>query len=128
MKITKRQLRRLIRESITIKEGTLWVSKSPYGGMSVEDDDDNDIGVGEMVMTLIEAGDDDIFQSAQGVDPKSLEKMMAQHDQGVQGGLEKWDSDVFSDYYNVDLDRVVKLYARRMNFSIKEVESENEDY
>ena len=127
MKITKRQLRRLIREAISIKEGTLWVEKTPYG-ISVEDDDDNDIGVGEMVKTLIEAGDDDIFQSAQGVDPKSLEKMMAQHDQGVQGGLEKWDSDVFRDYYNVDLDRVVTLYARRMNHSIKEVERENEDY
>ena len=127
MKITKRQLRRLIREAISIKEGTLWVEKTPYG-ISVEDDDDNDIGVGEMVKTLLDAGDDDIFQAPQGVDQKSLRNLIGKAEMEVQGGVEKWDSDVFRDYYNVDLDRVVTLYARRMNHSIKEVERENEDY
>jgi len=103
------------------------VRRTPYGVM-IEDDNDEYVNVGEMVMALITAGDDDIFQAAQGVDPESLEKMMAQHDQGVQGGLERWDNDVFSSYYNVDLDRVIRLYARRMNHDIKEVENENEDY
>ena len=127
MKITKRQLRRLIRESISIKEGTLWVEKTPYG-ISVEDDNDEYVATGHMVKTLLDAGDDDIFQTSQGVDPESLEKMMAQHEKGVQGGLERWDPDVFSDYYNVDLDRVVRLYARRMNLSIKEVGNDDDGH
>ena len=120
MKITKRQLRRIIRESLQIKEGKLWIERTPYG-ISVEDDAGEYVAMGAMVKALLDAGDDDIFQSAQGVDPKSLNKMMAQHEKGVQGGLEKWDPDVLRDYYNVDLDRVVRLYARRMNLSVQEV-------
>lgn len=127
MKITRRQLRRIISESLKINEGSLWVSRSPYG-MSVEDDDDNYVAIGLMVKTLIDAGDNDIFQAAQGVDQKSLNAMMSQHEKGVQGGLEKWDPDVFRDYYNVDLDKVLTLYAQKMNLDIKEVGGDNEDY
>ena len=127
MKITKRQLRKIIKESLQIKEGRLWVERTPYG-MSVEDDSGEYIAMGHMVKTLLDAGDDDIFDSPQGVDPKSLNRMMAQHERGVQDGLERWDPDVFSDYYNVDLDRVVRLYARRMNLSVKEIGNEDDGY
>ena len=71
------------------------------------------------------SGDNDIFQADQGVAPVSLEKMMAKHEEGVQGGLTRWDNNVFSDYYNVDLDRVVRLYARLNNHVIQEVEDEH---
>ena len=124
MKITKRQLRRIIRESFQIKEGTLYMTRTPYG-MNVEDDDGDYVNIGLMAKTLLDAGDDDIFQAAQGVDQEALSNLMSQHEKGVQGGMERWDSDVFRDYYNVDLDRVLKLYARRMNHNIEEVESED---
>ena len=124
MKITKRQLRRIIRESFQIKEGTLYVERTPYG-MSVKDDDGDYVNIGIMVKTLLDTGDDDIFNAPQGVWQEKLDSLMSQHEKGVQGGMENWDPDVFRDIYNVDLDRVLKLYARRMNHSIKEVESED---
>ena len=124
MKITKRQLRKLIRESLQIKEGTLYVTRTPYG-MSVEDDNDEYINMGEMVKTLLDAGDDNIFRGSQGVDQEALSSLMSQHEKGVQGGMERWDSDVLRDYYNVDLDVVLKLYASKMNHNIEEVESED---
>ena len=35
--------------------------------------------------------------------------------------MQRWDSDVFEEYYSVDNDRVVRLYAKLMNHSIEEV-------
>ncbi len=127
MKITKRQLRRIIRESLRINEGTIYVTRTPYGDM-YDDDEGNSIGIGEMVKMLIDAGDTDIFQAPQGVDQRNLGDLLSQHEKGVQGGMERWDPDVFRDYYNVDLDRVVRLYARRMNLNIKEIEDTDDGY
>jgi len=127
MKITKRQLRRIIREQLQINEGTLWVERSPYG-ISVEDDSGEYVAMGHMVKTLLDAGDDDIFDSPQGVDSKSLRNLIGTAEMGSAGELERWDTAVFRDYYNVDLDRVVRLYARRMNLSVKEVEDTDDGY
>ena len=127
MKIKKRQLRRIIRESLHINEGTLWVELTPYG-MSVEDDAGEYVAMGHMVKNLVDAGDDDIFQAPQGVDQRNLDDLLSQHEKGVQGGMERWDPDVFRDYYNVDLDRVVRLYARRMNLSIAEIDDTDDGY
>lgn len=101
-------------------EGVLSVSRSPYG-MSVEDDTGEYITIGEMVLALLQAGDDDIFQAPQGVDPDALARLNQKHEEGVQGGMQRWDSDVFEQYYSVDNDRVVRLYAKLMNHSIEEV-------
>ncbi len=110
-----------------MNEGVLYVTRGPYG-MSVSANDPDPHGgdgepilVGEMVLALLDAGDDDIFQAPQGVDPKALQRLMSQHEKGVQGGMQRWDSDVFEDYYNVDNDRVLRLYARLMNHTIEEV-------
>ena len=100
------------------------MERTPYG-MSVKDDDGDYVNIGIMVKTLLDTGDDDIFNAPQGVWQEKLDSLMSQHEKGVQGGMENWDPDVFRDIYNVDLDRVLKLYARRMNHSIKEVESED---
>ena len=124
MKITKKQLRRIIRESLTrMSEGTLYVSRHDFG-ISIEDDNDNPITIGEMVLDLVAAGDTDIFMSAQGVDEESLQKLLSQHEAGIQGGMQRWDSDVFGDYYNVDNERVLRLYARLKNHRIKDVQEE----
>ena len=124
MRITKTQLRRIIRESLQINEGKLWVERTPYG-ISVEDDAGEYVAIGHMVKTLLDAGDDDIFDSPQGVDQKSLRNLIGTAVMGGAGPVERWDSDVFRDYYNVDLDRVVRLYARRMNLEIKEVSDDD---
>ena len=127
MKITRRRLRRIIRESLQINEATLWVERTPYG-MSVEDDAGKYVPMGAMVKALLDAGDDDIFNAPQGVWLEKLADLMSQHEKGVQGGMERWDSDVFRDFYNVDLDRVLRLYARRMNLSIKEVGNDDDGH
>ena len=123
MKITRRQLRRIIKESMYLSEGVLTVYRSRFG-MSIEDDDGNPISIGDMILALFQNGDDDIFQASQGVDPDSLARLNQKHEEGVQGGMQRWDSDVFELYYNVDNDRVVRLYARLMNHNIEEVEED----
>ena len=123
MKITRKQLRSIIKEATRVTEGVLYVDRHDYG-ISVEDDDDNYITIGEMVIDLIGSGDTDIFQAAQGVDEEALQKLVSKHEAGVQGGMERWDSDVFGNYYNVDVDRVIRLYARLKNHSIEEFKDE----
>ena len=124
MKITKRQIRRIIKESL-MSEGTLYVGRHDFG-MSVEDDDGNYITIGEMVLDLIDSGDTDIFRAAQGVDPAALQKLQQKHAKGVQGGMQRWDSDVFEEYYNVDNDRVIRLYARLKGHRIQEEPDEDD--
>jgi hypothetical protein len=121
MKITKRQLKRIIRESL-LKEGMLYVKYGDYGYIGIEDDAGTYYAVGELVKNLLDAGDTDIFDSPQGVDEESLGRLQASIDKGVQDGVDKWDSNVFSDYYNVDTDRVLRLWSRGKNLNIEEVE------
>lgn len=121
MKITKRQLRRIIKESL-LKESTLYVYYGDFGYIGIEDDTKKDYSVGELVKNLIASGDDDFFNGPQGVDKESLQKLQASIDKGVQGGVERWDSDVFGTYYNVDIDRVLRLWSRGKNMSIEEVD------
>ena len=123
MKIARKQLRSIIKEATRVTEGVLYVDRHDYG-ISVEDDDDNYITIGEMVIDLIGSGDTDIFQAAQGVDEEALQKLVSKHEAGVQGGMERWDSDVFGNYYNIDVDRVIRLYARLKNHSIEELKDE----
>jgi hypothetical protein len=114
-----------------MSEGTLYVTRGPYG-MSVSANDPDPyqgdgepIMVGEMVLELLANGDDDIFQSPQGVDPESLARLQQKHAAGVQGGMQRWDSDVFEQYYNVDNERVLRLYAKLHNHDIRDVPYED---
>ena len=125
----RKKIRKLVRKEMyhPMNEGVLYVTRGPYG-MSVSANDPDPHGgdgepilVGEMVLALLEAGDDDIFQAPQGVDPQALANLKQKHEEGVQGGMQRWDSDVFEQYYSVDNDRVVRLYAKLMNHSIEEV-------
>ena len=130
MKITKRQLRRIIRESL-LNEGTLYIQHGDYGYIGIEDDAQKDYPLGELVSDLIASGDTDFFYGPQGIDEEALQKLQTSIDKGVQGGVERWDSDVFGTYYNVDTDRVFRLWARGKNLNIEEVEvlpSEREEY
>jgi hypothetical protein len=122
MKITKRQLRKLVRESLLKEGGALYVKYGDYGYIGLEDDAKKDYSIGELVRDLIASGDTDFFNGQQGVDEESLQKLQASIDKGVQGGVERWDSDVFGNYYNVDTDRVLRLWSRGKNLNIEEVE------
>jgi len=107
------------RSSYGMNEGVLSVTRTPYG-MTIEDENEKAIRIGHMVLELLSAGDDDIFNTPQGVSADLLSNLMSQHDKGVQGGMINWDPDVFRDYYDVDLDRVLTLYSRLTNQPIKE--------
>jgi hypothetical protein len=113
-------------ESVGLSEGKLYVYRGYMGVPMVEDENEEPVGVGDMVRALLNAGDDDIFVAPQGVSPKALEKLLKQDKENSQGSIENWDSDVFSDYYSVDLDRVIRLYARLMNHTIEKVSEEDE--
>ena len=105
--------------SYEMNEGVLSVTRTPYG-MTIEDESKKDVRIGRMVLELLTAGDANIFNTPQGVSADLLSNLMSQHDMGVQGGMINWDPDVFRDYYDVDLDRVLTLYARLTNQTIKE--------
>jgi len=121
MKITKRQLRRIIKEEISnvMSEGTLYVKRHLYGGFSVEDEDGEWIGLGEMVRSLLDAGIQEFASE------KGLVAMLKSDAEGVQGGLERWDSDVFPDYYGVDVDTLIQLYAKQNGAQVEEVEEKD---
>tara|TARA_A100001011_G_scaffold305816_1_gene320520 strand:- start:1304 stop:1999 length:696 start_codon:yes stop_codon:yes gene_type:complete len=117
----------LLDESYSVNEGVLYVTHGPYG-MSVSandpdpyDGDGEPIMVGEIVKELIDSGDTDFFQAPQGVDEEALNRIIAKDKEGVQGGMTRWDPDVFSDYYNVDDERLIRLYARLKNHQLREI-------
>jgi len=148
MKITKRQLRRIIREAsiqgpdltrgkdhVTAGRPTsefasskewaeqfsdptkiLYVEPMAYGAVSIEHEVDGPLYVGDMVKSLIDAGETDFFHDALG-----LEELMNAHDKGVQGGMTHWDSDVFGQYYSVDMDKMIELYAKKNQLHVVDV-------
>jgi len=131
MKITRRQLRKIIKECL-LKENTLYVINRTYGptitaGPAGSSEEEREwIGIGEMIRELLAAGSDDIFNAPQGVNPKALQKLLQQDQENEQGSIENWDNTVFSDYYSVDLDRVIRLYAKLTNHDVEEVSNEPE--
>jgi hypothetical protein len=106
MKISRRQLRRIILETVSKQ---LHAKESSYGGMYVETGAGDDISMGTMIQNLINSGDEEFFES--GKNPEALSTMLTRHKEGVQGGMQSWDSDVFSQYYDVNLVKVVNRYA-----------------
>ena len=98
-------------------EGVLSVTRGPYS-MTIEDEQGEYVPIAAMISALFDAGDEDIFQAPQGVDPKSSEELKKQE---YWDGNSGFDGDALEDYYNVDPDRVLRLYARLMNHSIEEI-------
>ena len=142
MKITKQQFRRIIREVVedlpphitanrppsdfaSSKEWAqqfsdptkvLLVEPMPYGGVSIEHEVDGPLHVGDMIKSLIDAGETDFFHDALGLD-----ELMNAHNKGVQGGMQNWDSDVFGQYYSVDMDKMIDLYAKKNQLHVVDV-------
>jgi hypothetical protein len=99
------------------------VQRKPYGGMSVKVDG-KEKTVGDMVADLLDAGDDDIFVGPQGRDNRALNALINSWSEGRGGDMLQWDPDIFPNNYNVDLDRVTRLWARRYDHTIEEIEME----
>ena len=112
---------RIIRKR-TINENKLFVQRGLYGHVGAEDESKEYYSFGEMVKALIDSKDDDIFFAPQGADAQALQKLLKSSETNEQGTLENWDASVFPDYYNVDPDRVIRLYARLKNLEVEEVE------
>ena len=102
-----------------LSENFLYVTETPYG-ISIENEDSY-ITIGAMILELLKAGKDDFFLVKHGVDPDALEKLLSKHDAGVQGGMHRWDNDVFPQYYKVDNDRVLRLYADLTGQTIRQL-------
>lgn len=111
MKITKAQLKNIIREASNLSTKGLFAQKSSYGGYFVEDPSGEGITLGDMILHLVDAGDIAFFDTDDGQDPKNLETMLSRHEEGVQGGMDRWDSDVFTSYYNVNPVKLINRYA-----------------
>ena len=85
------------------------------------------ISMGVVVLALIKAGKTDFFKP-QKSNPEALKALLHRHNMGVQGGMERWDSNVFADYYNVDNDLVISLYAEITSHLVQEVEYDGYEY
>ena len=143
MKITRSQLKRIIFETMEKSaedllkgidfggaakpppKSVIYVDETPYGYV-VTDSKGDYKSLGQMILTLIEAGQKDIFNTPN--DEKSLEKLLEKHRQRVQGGIQRWDPDVFSQYYNVDVLRSIQMYADMFDLNIVYLEPEENYY
>jgi hypothetical protein len=72
-------------------------------------------------VALLAAEQEDFFITHDGYDNKSLENLLTRHQDGVQGGMENWDTDVFSQYYNVSIDKVINNYAELNGHTVEAV-------
>ena len=130
MRITRSQLRRIIREAIDATDrggGTLFVTRGDYGYIGLEDDSGNEYTLGEAVAEILDAGITNIFMGGDGMDEKSLQSLLAKRDEKVQGGIERWDSDVFGEYYNVEAERVIDEFAKLKSLTVQEASEEDMD-
>ena len=128
MKITKRQLRRIIKEAMA---GTLFIERGGYGYIALSDDGGNEWTLGQAISQLIDNDIVNFFNNdgrGSRRDEASLKKMLKQDAKGVQGGLARWDSDVFSEYYNVDPERVIEEFAKLMNYEIVEAKDTTDSW
>ena len=126
MKITKRQLKSLIREAV-LQEATagspktILVTHGDYGYMGIKDDLGNEYAMGEIIAELLDDGaTEEIFTPA-GQQGGALQRIQKSREEKVQGGIERWDSDVFEQYYDIDRDRAVEVWATMKGAKVEEV-------
>ncbi len=103
MKLTKNQLRKIIKEEISriLNEGTLYVDQTPYGGYDIEDDQGNEISLGQMVLDL-KSTRAPIFKSEEA--KAYVEKRRRRRS---PRGILRWDSGVLDRY--VYIEEVIKI-------------------
>ena len=113
------------RRTTLMETGVIYVEKDPvYGGAKVTDEKGEWYGIGEMVRDLLEKDIKSFFNTSDGEDAEAMQKMQTSIDKNVQGGVDRWDSDVFPEYYNVSIDSVVELWAKQNGVEVQVVEPE----
>ena len=110
-KHSRKNGREILRENEADPSRGLFAKNMSYGGYYVEDAMGEPISLGTMILHLADADDTAFFNSDDGTDPENLEKILSRHNDGVQGGVQRWDSDVFETYYGVDPVKLINRYA-----------------
>lgn len=103
--------REILRENEAGPSRGLFAKKGSYGGYYVEDPGGEPVSMGEMLLYVLDVGDAAFFNTSDGTSPENLEKILSRHNDGVQGGVQQWDADVFENYYDVDLVKLINRYA-----------------
>jgi hypothetical protein len=98
----------------------IFYTRGDYGyiGFSDEAGADLDIGLSQMVLDLVGAGRTDFAPDTQ------VQRMMKAHERGVQGGMSKWDANVFEDYYGADTIKIISQWASMNGVEAEEVVEE----
>jgi len=109
--LLRKKFREILAENEAGPSRGLFAKQSAYGGMFVEDASGEPVSMGEMLLHLVNAGDTAFFDTPDGTDSENLEKILSRHNDGVQGGVERWDADVFNSYYGVNLVKLINRYA-----------------
>ena len=117
------------RHATLLESGIIYVEKDPvYGTYDVTDENGEWYSVGEMIRDLLEKDIRNFFNTPDGTDAEAMQKMQTSIDNNVQGGVHRWDSDVFPEYYNVSNERAIELWAKQKGVEVKTVEPETDDY
>ena len=109
-----------IHEETSASQGSVILTKSEWGPYGVEFEPeeraprdasgDYEIGINDMVVSLLD--------NPEVISKESKEKMIAAQERMKAEGQEdrwaisSWDADVFTDYYGVDIPKVVEAWAR----------------
>ena len=126
MKISKSKLKQIIKEELAgvlEAEGgrVVTYNRSSYGGWDADFDNGEDTPtIGEMILSLMH----------EDVDFAPMESIMllkSQHAKKVQGGMQNWDSDVFEQYYNVNVENVIKEWARLKGYTAQKAEEDEDE-
>jgi hypothetical protein len=123
MKLTKSQLRKIIKEQVRqIRENVLQADISSYNGaiIGATTSDGEDLTVGEMVADLLPKG-----KLPEGSNVEALSKPNE-----AAGPVERWDADVFAEYYGVNVQELLQIYAQEHGYQLEmpEEEAEEEEY
>jgi hypothetical protein len=122
MRITRRQLRKIIRETNALSR-VLYVERGEGPFMYLKDDTGNDYAMGEIIAELLDAGlGSEIFAVRPDSTSAMLARLQAKREEGVQGGIERWDQDVFETYYNIDNEMAVEVWADMKGLEIEIVQ------
>ncbi len=130
MKITKNRLKKLIKEELQkilheddgAAKKVITYNKGSYPGTWDADfSDGQDLPLfGQMVLDLVAKGRNDFADAA------GLEMALKQHKKGVQGGMQRWDSDVFGQYYDIDLEKVIIAWGEMNGYAVQKAPDKEE--
>jgi len=130
MKITKTRLKQLIKEELQknlleddgAQQKVIMYNKGSYPGTWDADfSDGQDLpAFGQMILDLVAKGKNDFAE------PGGLELALKQHEKGVQGGMQRWDSDVFGHYYDIDLEKVIVAWGEMSGYVVQKAPDHEE--